>query len=30
MPPPTEGYPAASAEQLEQVRAWIANGAPQE
>jgi hypothetical protein len=30
MPPPPEGYAPASAEQLEQLRAWIDNGAAQD
>jgi predicted CxxxxCH...CXXCH cytochrome family protein len=30
MPPPPEGYAPASSEQLEQLRAWIANGAQQD
>jgi predicted CxxxxCH...CXXCH cytochrome family protein len=30
MPPPPEGYPAASAEQLEQLRSWIDDGAQQD
>jgi predicted CxxxxCH...CXXCH cytochrome family protein len=30
MPPPSEGYAPASSEQLEQLRAWIDNGALQD
>jgi hypothetical protein len=30
MPPPPEGYAPVSAEQLEQLRAWIDKGAPQD